>query len=119
VRGAAIVDRVDRDAEPVTGAIAIAPVHEPGHPAGARRMVHASPDIEVLVIVEHADLGRRGCGLAVVRRFLGEVTRRRGIAPVGFVEPAIDLDRSGQPMRLERSDRTSGRTSGRTYRRRG
>ncbi len=81
---------VDHHAEPV----GVAQVHVSATQTADHRprVVKADSDVQVLVVVEHADIRRLRGGCALIRFDLGERVRPRGGLPRRLVQPAIDAD---------------------------
>src|SRR6266550_1816798 len=65
-------------------------------------VVRAYPDVEGSRIAEGLDDGAFGCGLADVWLTLPEVSQRVGPRPVGFVQPASQVDLAARRRDTER-----------------
>jgi hypothetical protein len=97
-RGPAIAVRVDHHADPVGRRVLIAPVQQPAD-RGRLVVVGPDPDVEGVLVVGDAELGRVARRPTLVGRALPEVVGDRRGRPAGVVEATVDGDRAGPPDR--------------------
>ncbi len=62
----------------------------PGYDAVGLRVERPDTDIQVLAVVDNADLGVFGCRLAIQRLALAETADPFGVIPGGFVECPVE-----------------------------
>jgi hypothetical protein len=96
-----VVVGVEDELDVVAAAELVAPRELGAHPGAAQRVEHPRADVQRLRVVEDADLGALGGGLALARVLLPEVGGNGCRRPRRLVQPPVHHDGRGALHRLQ------------------